>query len=83
MAYNGWTNYETWNIMLHIDNDEWSYDAKFNFLKRRLSVDEWEAKEFACGLFPEGTCDMSRDEMENVNWEEVAEHWTEEIAEIG
>lgn len=25
MSYNGWTNYETWDITLHIDNDRSSY----------------------------------------------------------
>jgi len=24
--YNGWTNYETWNVALHIDNDESSQE---------------------------------------------------------
>ena len=23
--YNGWTNYETWNVALYMDNDEQSY----------------------------------------------------------
>ena len=25
MSYNGWTNYETWNVALYMGNDEQSY----------------------------------------------------------
>lgn len=31
MSYNGWTNYDTWNVMLHIDNDEYLYKRKMEF----------------------------------------------------
>jgi hypothetical protein len=26
MSYNGWSNYETWNVKLWMDNDEGSYN---------------------------------------------------------
>lgn len=28
MAYNGWSNYETWNVALWFDNDEGLYDER-------------------------------------------------------
>jgi len=32
--YNGYTNYPTWNVMLWIDNEEWSYTAAVNLARR-------------------------------------------------
>jgi hypothetical protein len=36
MAYNGYKNYETWNIMLYVNNDKMVYDSIKNlWLSRR------------------------------------------------
>jgi len=34
-SYNGWANYETWNVALWIQNDEGIHDTA-RFMKRRL-----------------------------------------------
>jgi len=39
MAYNGWTNYETWAVALWIDNDEDSYRERQE-LARQFERDE-------------------------------------------
>jgi len=39
MAYNGWTNYETWAVALWIDNDEGSYRERQE-LARQYERDE-------------------------------------------
>ena len=33
MSYNGWKNYQTWNVALWIDNDEGLYRAAVEFMK--------------------------------------------------
>jgi hypothetical protein len=37
MSYNGWSNYETWNVKLWIDNEEGSY----NYWREQVR-DSWE-----------------------------------------
>ena len=37
MSYNGWKNYETWNLVLWIQNDERFYKMAVDFVKKRPS----------------------------------------------
>ena len=34
--YNGWKNYETWNVALYLDNDEGTYLAVKDYVKDTL-----------------------------------------------
>lgn len=79
--YNGWTNWETWQILLWIDNDEQLYRMTRDFVRRsryahslQFLVEGWVRH-----LFPDGTPDMdSADEFDCVNWEEITTHLVEE-----
>jgi len=50
MSYNGWPNYETWNVMLWLDNDEPMYRFYRGEVKR-MKVLAANAKEIALQAF--------------------------------
>lgn len=79
MSYNGWKNWATWNIALWIDKEEPSYRARMRAEPR--TADEAEA--FAKSIFPNGTPDFDNKaaDYENVDWEEVADHWKSDYEE--
>ena len=41
-SYNGWKNYETWNVNLWIQNDEGFYNAMVEELRSILEAHEWD-----------------------------------------
>ena len=81
MSYNGWTNWETWQILLWIDNEEYSYKEMRRFVRRnRHSQSLTKLIEgFVRELYPNGTPDMdSAAEYNAVNWIEITHHLVEE-----
>ena len=83
-TYEGWKNWETWNVILWIDNEEPLYRSKVAFLRgfcaEDLTADDVE--QFCRELFPEGTPDMDKTDngMNAVDWDEIVDHWQAEIA---
>ena len=33
--YNGWKNYQTWNVALWVNNDEWLYNLAVEYVRTR------------------------------------------------
>lgn len=84
--YNGWTNYETWNVKLWIDNDE---DAHNNIRNIAMTIENAYAlsleikKEIEDNnpLIKEASMysDMLTSSLKMVNWIELAKAFMEEV----
>lgn len=76
MAYNGWKNYETWNVALWAGNDEGSY----GYVRENRPYDEEKAARVGFELYPHGTPDFHGDasRMVKVDWQAIADSWNEE-----
>jgi len=77
-TYNGWTNYETWNVALWLDNDEGTY----NYVREMAgeSANEYDLavqlQAFVEEMAPELDASMFADllgaALSNVEWSEIA-----------
>ncbi len=79
-GYNGWTNYETWNVNLWIDNEYGSYKRKQSFLRAHSEdMNESDVEQFCIDEFGLKTPDG--DSLSEVNWAELCEAWKYEAKE--
>lgn len=70
--YNGWKNYETWNVALWIDNDEGIYNAVRGMLRgcRRGQITAAFAQSLCRSIFDDRTPDGA--DLCKVHWPEIA-----------
>lgn len=81
MAYNGWKNWETWNVALWFNNEERFYRKVRRHEGRFTSAN---AEDFVLEMMPGGTPDMrelSEEELHaawsKVSWREIASAFNE------
>ena len=98
MSYNGWKNYETWNVALWLDNDEgsyaWAREEAQNYLDENPDSANDAAHQLARMLEeahddwnplsdqPSTFCDLLGAALQEVDWFEIAEHLVREVAEV-
>ena len=76
----GWHNYVTWSIMLHMANERELYFPFIEWLQKVRTVTPKLAQQYAEGIFNNATPDTKGKDFpgalwENVNWLEISEHW--------
>jgi hypothetical protein len=80
MAYQGWKNWETWNVALWFGNDQGLYNAVREHPKRFTAS---SAEEFVWELLPEGTPDFKKGQRAvakqyaEVDWRAIADDFNE------
>ena len=82
MTYNGWTNYETWNVNLWLANDEPMYRETLRRVQAGRTVRAYVEEIIAehgrfgdLGRDPEMTL---AEELAIVDWDEIEAAWVEE-----
>ena len=87
-SYNGWKNYETWNVALWIDNDQGSYNEARDITRSLGDKDaphkladglkDWigeMAPDLGASLFS----DLLGAALSEVDWFEIAKHYIEDV----
>jgi hypothetical protein len=89
-GYNGWTNYETWNVKLWIDNEEGSYHYWRDQVQETL--EDKQNRDDAVYAISKALKDEIEDQqpelsgcysdllsaaISEVNWYEIAENWVD------
>lgn len=91
--YNGWRNYETWNVALWLDNDRSAYETCLELTQQAVGNAEHTSPQWWLGqrirelvedsMLPQLEASMASDLLThavgNVDWDEVADHYLTDI----
>jgi hypothetical protein len=93
-TYNGWTNYETWNWKLWMDDDEGSYDHWGKVTREVVEGADGDTPTYDLSKRLKEDCENMKDLMgidvtgpfadilgaglSRINWYEIAEHLVED-----
>jgi len=87
MSYNGWSNYETWNVSLWIDNEPSTYEEARDMARQARSegdlaraLKDW-VQDMAPDLGASMFSDLLSAALGEVDWYEIASHYYEEMHE--
>ena len=86
-TYNGWTNYETWNVALWIDNEPGTYEEARDMARRARSAGDLATRvrawveDMAPDLGASMFADLLGAALSEVDWDEIAGHWYDEAHE--
>ena len=96
-TYNGWTNYETWNVKLWLDNEQSTYydvtrhasDVYTEAMDMEEAPDAYDLaawlKDYVTDMAPELPASMFSDllnaALSEVNWQEIAEVYLSDAKE--
>jgi hypothetical protein len=87
MSYNGWSNYETWNVNLWLDNEPGSYEEKRDIIrqahepyKAAQALKEW-VEDMMPDLGASMWADLLNAAVSSVDWQEIVETEWDELHE--
>jgi hypothetical protein len=78
MSYNGWKNYQSWNVSRWVFNDEACYGVRQDMKRHYTIFTERSAYATARGIFGESTPDNVLIDDPEIDWQEIANAWNEE-----
>lgn len=88
MSYNGWTNYETWNVALWLDNEEGTYldmrelaRANRSAYKLGKAIEDYVEEHNPLSGQASMYSDILQANLREVNWEAIAMHYLPEEEE--